>query len=356
MPAWAGKWKGGRYYLDEQGRPVFFIERRGRTMRLATHEEDLAVGELARFLADPAAFCRPAAPRVDDPAAPVFITLDRMTLYLESIRHTVKDHRRARASYLEDWGKLGLDLRTVDRKALRAALAGFPGGHRGRAEALNAFARFLVREGDLPAWRPIASPQPPEATRAPRVAYSLRTIRQAWRGLADAPVRDVFRVRVATGLHHTEIAQLVGAPLSTDPLPEAGAAIRQLPKRGTIRGVIQVAHKNGQWHRVAVDAPTLEAVIRLRARVPDRVTMWEQLKAVGIVPSNLRHTFTTLASECGRLVHFKAGGVGRAMVAQLLGHRAGSTMTGARYEKVQIPPMLVLPLRLSSPAPRRGRT
>jgi hypothetical protein len=60
VPAWAGKWKGGRYYLDaESGKPVYFIERRGRSVRLQTHDEDLAVGQLAAFLADPVAFTRP---------------------------------------------------------------------------------------------------------------------------------------------------------------------------------------------------------------------------------------------------------------------------------------------------------
>lgn len=58
MPrSWQGRWKGGRYYLDARNRPVYVIERRvaGRTraLTLETHDEDFAVGELARFEADP---------------------------------------------------------------------------------------------------------------------------------------------------------------------------------------------------------------------------------------------------------------------------------------------------------------
>lgn len=62
---------------------------------------------------------------------------------------------------------------------------------------------------------------------------------------------------------------------------------------------MQVVHrkksKKERRHRVSVDRPTLEAVLRLREHVPDRVTVWEALAP--IVPSNLRHTFVTLAGE-----------------------------------------------------------
>lgn len=59
MPAWAGRWKGGRFYLDEEGRKVFFIEKWEHVIRLKTHDEQLALGELARFLEDRIAYCRP---------------------------------------------------------------------------------------------------------------------------------------------------------------------------------------------------------------------------------------------------------------------------------------------------------
>lgn len=343
MPAWAGRWKGGRYYLDaESGKRVFFIERRGRSVRLQTHDEDLAVGELSRFLVDPVAFTRP--PPEPEQTAPVFITQDRLTLYMESIRDTVIDHRKARRAYLHAWAELGLDLRTVDRKTLRAKLADFPGGHRGRTEALNAFARFLMREGELQSWNPLVNTREPGSTRADRQAYDAKTLRKAFRWLGPGPVRDLFQVRAATGMHYTEIAQLAGAPVQTAPLGDQGVAIRTLGK-GQIAGVLQVIHKSRRRHRQSVDASTLAAVLRLRERVPDRITVWEQCKAVGIVPSNLRHTFVTLSGEVGKLVTYNPGGVDRARIAQIVGHRAGSTMTADRYDRAQIPPMIKLPIR-----------
>lgn len=349
MPAWAGKWKGGRYYLDEEGRHVFVIEAmRGgvrHVVKLDTHDPDLALGELVRFNADPAGFTRPAAPSVRVASAPVLITLDRLSLYMESIRDTVIDHRKARRSYLHAWAGLGLDLRTVDRKALRAGLASFSGGHAGRTEALNAFARFLVKEGDLPSWNPLVNTREPEHTRADREAYDLKTLRAKFKALEPGPVRDLFHVRALTGMHHTEIEQLEGAQVITGPLPDQGVAIRVLPKKpkSKIAGVLQVMHKSRNRHRQSVDAGTLAAALRLRDRVPDRITVWEKLDP--IVPSNLRHTFVTLSGEVGELVTYKSAGVDRGRIAQIVGHRAGSTMTADRYDKLQVPPMVRLPLR-----------
>ncbi len=340
MPRWAGRWKGGRYYLDEQGRKVFFIERLRRSVKLKTHDEELAVGDLARFLRDPVAFCRPAPERHDPEAA--LITKERLTLYMESIRETVQDHRAARRSYLHAWAELGLDLRTVDRKTLRASLAEFKGGHRGRTEALNAFARFLVKEGDLSQWNPLVNTRGTEATRAEREAYSLEQLAEAYARLDPGPIRDLFLLRASTGLHQTEIDQLAEARVFTGPLPDKGVGIRTLEGDHAIRGVIQVMHKSRRRHRQSVDAAALAAALRLRAGVPGRVDVWKALKP--LVPSNLRHTFVTLAGEVGELVTYAAGGVDRGRIAQAVGHRAGSTMTADRYDKLQVPPMIRLPL------------
>src|SRR4051812_24169487 len=134
MPDWTGKWLGGRHYLNDEGRRVFVIEKmidRVRySVKLPSHHEDLAVGEYTQFLRDPAAYVRPVVPA--GPPDAVFITLERLTLYMESISDTVEDHRKARRSYLKQWADKKLDLRTVDRQTLRAALADFKGGHRGR--------------------------------------------------------------------------------------------------------------------------------------------------------------------------------------------------------------------------------
>lgn len=340
MPEWAGKWKGGRYYYDADDKPVYFIERRGRVVRLLTRDEEIANGQLGQFLEDPGAFAvRPDRP---EELEPVYVTTERLNLYMGSIRKSVEDHRKARRSQLLAWSKLGLDLRRVDKKALRAALASFDGGHTGRAESLNAFARFLVKEGELPSWNPIRPEQDPGETRAARQAYSLEELRETWARLPAGPVRDLFLVRAATGLHQTEIDQVEGARLYDGPLPDKGTGIRTLPEGHEIAGVVQVMHKSRRRHRQSVSAEVLAAVLRLRAGVPYRVTVWKALAP--ITPSNLRHTFATLSAEVGEVVTYKVGGVDRSRIAAAMGHRAGSTMGPDRYDKLQVPPMVRLPL------------
>ena len=347
MPQWAGRWLGGRFYVDTDGQKVFFIERRAdgvqRSVRLRTHDEREAGAELALFMRDPGAYCAPKVPTHAGPLEPVLITTDRINLYLESIHGTVKDHREARFSYLLGWQLHDLDLRTVDRRALRAALTRFDGGHRGRVETINAFARFLVREGDLTAWNPLINTREADTTlRAPREAYSVKQLTDSYARLPAGSVRDLFIVRAMTGLHHTEIAQLVRCGETTEALPDGGAWVRRLDGRHEIKGVLQVMHKSRHRHRQSVDGQTLEAALRLRAHVPDRVTVWEALAP--LVPSNLRHTFITLSGEVGKLVTYKAAGVDRARIAQTVGHRAGSTMTADRYDKLQVPAMIKLPI------------
>lgn len=360
MPAWAGKWKGGRFYLDDAGRKVFFIERRKRAIKLKTHDEDLAVGELARFLEDPEAYVRPAPVPVE--ASAVHITKERLTLYMESIHDCAEDHRKARRSDLFAWAQyrdeLGrpLDLRTADRKTLRAALASFrgdtkdkrrTGGYARRAEALNAFARFLIEDRDhgLTTWAPlkIAPSQAPAQTRAERQYYTLEQLEETFRRLGSQPMRDLFLVRVATGLHHTEIEQLEGCPVMRGPLPDKSAvAVRELAGDHEIRGVLQVVQKTKPRHRVSVTGPVLAAALRLREHVPNRMDAWEEFAP--LTPSNLRHTFITLAGEVGEWVTYTGAGVDLDRIAQVAGHRAGSKMTGSRYDKLQVPPMIRLPL------------
>lgn len=350
MPKWAGKWKGGRFYLDGDRKPVFFIERRVagkvRPIKLKTQDPDLALGELATFARDPVAYVRQldAPPPVD--LDPVLITKERIRLHLAAIHDRTADYRAARAKYLNDWAEQGVDLRSPDRKALRRALASFDGGHKGRTEHLNAFANWLVREGELTSWTPLVNTRPTVPTRADRRAYSLEELRETYERLVKtngAPVQDCFRVRAATGLHHTEVERLQGCEVYTGPLPDKGDAIRVLPEESKeIRGVLQVMHKSRHRHRQSVDGPTLEAALRLREHVPDRMTMWYAMDP--LVPSNLRHTFVTLAGEVGELVRYQQVGLDRARIAQAVGHRAGSTMTADRYDKLQVPPMVRLPL------------
>lgn len=372
MPQWAGKWKGGRYYLDTQGRKVFFIERRKRSVRLQVHDDDLALGELTNFLKDPDAYCRAPEPRPD--TNPVYITQERVDLYLESIHSASQDHKKARISQLHGWASYrdskgrALDLRTVDKTTLRIALGSFTGGHRGRVEALNTFANFLVQEGDqgLSKWHPFSNTRPsdPEAARAERVAYSVEQVEQAYRQLVEdaikakgnprvngghgSPVRDAFMLRAATGMHHTEIQQLEGAKVYKGPLPDRGAGIRILEEGHEIAGVIQIRQKTKPRHRYSVTAEVLAAALRLTEGVPSRITMYYALTPLGIVPSNLRHTWITQAGENATLITYKSKGVSLDVIQQTGGHRVGSKVTLSNYDKTQIPPLVLLSYRWTS--------
>ncbi len=344
MPKWSGRWKGGRFYVNEDGKPVYFIERRvsGQmtTIKLATHDEEIARGELGLFKADPEGYLarrdRQASPRA------VFMTPALINGYLESIRKTCKDHYAARRSYLAAWSERGHDLRTVQEDDLRKSLDLFTGGHRGRTEAINAFANWLVRKRVLLQWTTLINHIDTPNTRAPQEAYSVEQLQERYRTLKNARQRDLFLLRAETGLHYTEVRQLVGCRVQKGPLSDKGVAIRTLEGDHEIRGVIQILHKSGKRHRQSVGARALEAALRLREKCPARDKAWKLWDP--IVPSNLRHTFVTLAGEVGRVVQYKGSGISRSIIAQTVGHRAGSTMTADHYDKLQVPSMVVLPI------------
>jgi integrase len=379
MPKWAGKWKGGRFYLDERGLPVYFIEsnRKGipHSIRLPTQDERLAESQLIAFRQEPAAFVRSLTPaEPETPPDAVTITEERIRLYMDSIHGCARDHRAARRSDLAAWGNYSdangqpLDLRTADKKTLRLALASFApdgkdrrrtGGFKRRAETLNAFCNWLVSEGELQHWSPlsITPSQAPAQRRAERVAYEPSEVIARWRQIPDEAIRDVLHIRAATGMHGTEIAQLQGARHMTGPLPEAhprvgpGFIRTKLDREHEIKGVLQIRQKTKPRHRVSVDGATLAAAVRLselkrkgKPWIPSRFDVYNACREVGIVPSNLRHTFTTLRGMA-RIVHYEEGGVSLDQVAEILGHRVGSKMTGSRYDKLQVPPMMKVPLQ-----------
>lgn len=346
---WVDKWDGGRVFLADKKQARWVIERQVGMERYSittpARNEQEALGELALFMRDPEAYARGFRGQVGEGA--LLITQPLIDAYLLHIADRVIDHRRAREKHLKDWMRMGLDLRGASILDWKTALRKFDGGHKGRVESLNAFARWLVAEGRLDAWKPVTAPKEATVPRGVKEAYSvddLHTLAARLRGR----VRDAVVVRALTGLHHTELEQVVGAKVTERPLPDKGVWVRTLGPAHEIRGVLQVVHKSRRIHRQSLDGVGLAAVLRLKeAGVPDRVTMWEAMSP--LLPSNLRHTFVTLAGECGELVTWAGAGVDRARVAQVVGHRAGSTMTADRYDKAQVPPLIRLPLRFDAP-------
>jgi len=71
MPKWSGRWAGGRFYLDELERPVYYIERRAagasRVIRVKGHDEAAALAELGLFLTDRDRYWELCKPRVKGP-------------------------------------------------------------------------------------------------------------------------------------------------------------------------------------------------------------------------------------------------------------------------------------------------
>ena len=371
MPTWAGKWEGGRYYLDDHGNKVFFIEKRYNglrySIRLRPHitEEKLALGELVNFLKDPVEYSKaPATP--EGPIPPVHITLELLTLYMASIQDCAKDYRSAKRSDLTAWAAyrdpLGnpIDLRTADKRALRLALASFApegtqdkrrtGGYKRRCESLNCFANWLVQEGDTPLkdWNPLrpSDKQKPAKRRAERVAYTVEEVEERWRSLTSTAVKDVLMIRACTGMHHTEIEQMAGCKLYTGSLPDSGAGIRKLKDDHEIKGVLQFRQKTKPRHRVSVNQTVLDAALRLQAGgVPNRKEMWEALDP--LIPSNLRHTWVTLCGEVGEEVSYINKGIPLDRIQAIGGHRIGSAITELSYDKLQVPPMSKLPFNWS---------
>lgn len=374
MPKWEGKWLGGRFYRDEQGRKVFCIEscRKGipRSITLKTHDERLAEGQLAAFRDDADAFYRGfiAKPVPQEVVDVVNITKDRLKDYLSSIQDLTKDYYNAKKKDLYDWSQWrdengqAIDLKSADKKLLRRALASFrgdgtskrrTGGFKRRAESLNCFGNFLVREGDLKVWSAlhIMPNMKPAQTRAERVAYTPEEVWHRWSAIPNQRIRDVLHLRTATGMHDTEIQQLAGAKLyksvMPDRHPDIGPAFIRThldKEHADIKGVLQFRQKTKPRHRVSVDDATLKAALRLAASgVPSRFETYNVCIEVDLIPSNLRHTYTTLRGK-GQIVHYDEGGVSLDEVAEILGHRPGSKMTASRYDKLQVPPMMKLPL------------
>lgn len=351
MAKWLGTWKGGRWYNDRQGKPVYVIERRGRTVRLNTHDEDLAVGELARFLEDPASF----RPPVTEQRGAVGLTADLITNYLRYQRQERKvgeQHSDATKLYLVQWANAlrGADLATITTKELRRHLLAWTTARKPRVIAIKGICTWLVGEDQLPADNAAARLDIPTSTstRRPRRARSAQTIESVHARLSGATA-DVVLVLAKTGMHGEELARLVQRP---------GAV--ELVDHPAIKAVLTYPHKrkvNGKHvlHKQSIDQVTLDAVQRLVARgsVPrlrgsvDRALRRASL-ALAIDPpvthGELRHSFTTLARRAGVVVRPEQGGASLEEIRAVIGHVPGSQMTSDRYEQGDVPPMLTVPV------------
>jgi integrase len=96
--------------------------------------------------------------------------------------------------------------------------------------------------------------------------------------------------------------------------------------------------------------PAVHIVRALQAQSPGAVVEFigagKPLEEKRVLIEHLRHTFVTLASRIGRLVQpAGTGGIPDQIVSQLVGHHDVKT-TRTFYLAVDVPPLIVLPIRL----------
>lgn len=361
-PTWKkGGWAGGRVRVARDGSEVFILERMihgerfTRTLDARTEKE--ANAELALFDTNPDAYAGREVRKAEatKAAAVVSDALIAQLLADMAADEMSEGHKKSVQSYLRKWRDVldGRDLRKVNLVELREALRGWSTARKYRIIALKTFTAFLRREGLLkPAddasmelHVPTSKPGKPHSQRAYQIAH----VEKIYREVKSQFVRDVLCVAAKTGLHQTEI----------DRLARGMGEVVDLEGHGEIAGTIRFKHKSGEDHVRSVDAQTLAAVRRLQVRqkAPNRHAAHEsigyaaQRAQVGLInPGQLRHCFATWAQERGaRKVEPAAGsGVSIHEVAAALNHKSPTT-TKRYYDGVQVPAMIVVPIKLKHP-------
>ncbi|WXH32766.1 hypothetical protein WA016_06762 [Myxococcus stipitatus] len=358
--SWVKKWDGGRV-RDVDGRMVWVIERQwaGRRFIIALDaaSEREALAELALWERDPDGYRTRRQAAEDN--KPVLIdeeSLAGLMLHLTEEGRTLT-YRRGVRGYLAAWGEaLGKrDLRKVQLRELRKLLAGWKTARKFRIIALKTFTAWLREEDMLkPSEDPTLSLKVPPSVAEKGLrdkGYPIAFVERYYSAVGSQNVRDVLCLRAKTGMHETEIARIASG----------AGRLRVVNDSCGIAGTVTFKHKNGRIHVVSLDDQALRAATRLQARgkSPSTSAVHECLHhAAGrlarqfpnerfapLIPGELRHSFATWASECGRVVKPTPDGVPLKMVAAVMGHLNTRT-TKLFYEGVQVPPMIVLPLNL----------
>ncbi|WP_201756499.1 site-specific integrase [Corallococcus silvisoli] len=347
-------------------------------MALDAASEREALAELALWERNPDGYRTRRQSAADD--APVRIDEEALSGLMAHLteKGRSKDYRRDVRNYLAAWAEAlgGRDLRKVQLRELRKYLADWKTARKGRIIALKTLTAWLREDDQL---KPSEDPTlelkvPPSIAEKGRrkKGYPMAVVESFYSAIKSQSVRDVLCLRAKTGMHDSEIARIASGD----------GELRDVNDPCGIRGTACFRHKNGRVHVVSLDAQAFIAAQRLQARKksPSRSTVHECLGATAarltkrspegsvapIHPGELRHCFATWSSECGRVVKPTSGGVALEMVAAVMGHLSTRT-TKLFYEGVQVPPMIVFPLRLVHPedpvvvipeaqqAARRGR-
>jgi len=367
-----GKWKGGRVKLVD-GRKVWLLEKMVSGARfsvsLAVSNEEDALAELALFRRDRDAYlARVKADREEVTAASAAggagplsddvgprLDADSVREFLRHLtqRGRTEGYRRDARTYLSQWAEVlgGRDLRTVSLLELRRTLNQWPTARKMRIITLKSFFSWLREEDRLKAAEDptLSLKVPPAVAEKGRRAkgYSMAQVEKLYVAIGSQTVRDVLCLRAKTGMHDSEIARLASGK----------GELRVVNDPSGIAGTARFLHKNGRIHILSLDAQALAAAQRLQARgrAPIRNTVRESIgyasARIGqppIHPSELRHSFTTWATNEGQVVRATRGGVPLDVVASVLGHQSTRT-TKKFYDGTEIPPMITVPLKLHHP-------
>ncbi|QDE69474.1 hypothetical protein BHS09_22210 [Myxococcus xanthus] len=340
---------------------MWVIERQRRVVALDVASEREALAELALWERNPDGYRTRRQAAADN--APVRIdegTLAGLMAHLTE-RGLSREYRRDVRNYLAAWGEAlgGRDLRKVQLRELRKFLKVWKTAKKSRIIALKTLTAWLREEDELnPSEDPTLELKVPPsvAEKGQREkGYPMALVERFYAAIESQAVRDVLCLRAKTGMHDSEIARIASG----------AGELREVDDPCGIKGTVKFRHKNGKVHIVSLDAQGFAAARRLQARKksPSRSTVHECLgyaaarlkkqfpegKIERIHPGELRHCFATWSSECGSVVKPTKGGVPLETVAAVMGHLNTRT-TKLFYEGVQVPLMIVFPLRLEHPS------
>lgn len=368
MARWIGKWEGGRIAETPDG-PAYYVERMRSSVRyglsLGVCTPTQALAELALFERDPVAYAlaREDAARPAGARDAAVVTSDLVLAFAADLRGKGRNERHIRSTlaYLAQWVDAllaGRDLRKVTLGELHQQLDAWGTAKPHRIRSLKAFTSFLRARGHL---RSADDPtidlqsvqgRTPSARERADKTHSIAQLEATYRHLASQVHRDTFRVRLLTGMHVTEVERIAAGD----------CAINEVRDGGQIAATIAFTHKSQSAHVQSLDAAMRAACHRLiahgtvqsfrnkhladAAKRHNEASPSNRIEPVRL--ANLRHTFITLASRIGSVVHPPAGGVEHSIIAQLVGHSTTRTM-GRHYLGDHVPPMIALPLRLFHP-------
>lgn len=357
MPAWIGKWEGGRVYQDRRKRSVHVIERmidgRRYTVRLPPNVKDPGA-ELALFLRDPEGYKQRNESTGLLPDEAAVLTLDEVTSFegYQRGQHMAEGYVRAVSSYLTDWANAlkGRDLRRVTVSDLYRLLDRWETARNYRINALRAYCTYLVRRQRLKPAENAAGllevTKPPPRRALERQGYTIAEVEAFYRCLDSQRLRDYYLIAAKCGLHGTEIGRIARGEVEITPVG-----------RGGIAAVLRFIHKSGRDHRQSIDAQTLAAVRRLMAlgKAPGTkiVSNWANqagARSVRVVHhGRLRHSVVTwLRGGQFRRYAVTSEGMALSEIAAMIGHRS-LLMAKDHYDNTEVPELRLPTINLTHP-------